>query len=256
MSISLNSAQDYWQVLRFPFQGRDAWKKIAVGALLSLLMFIIPVLPILVVCGYAVRIMKRILHQDGDPYLPEWDNWDVLLKDGLKVWGASLLIGLPLALLMLVSLGAIVVPWIILPVTAAESGHISDSATITAAILTVLGYLGLLLAIVLSWPLALVQGPILGHVVAQDSFQAAFRVKEWWKILRAGLGIFLLETVVVMVLAWLGSFIIYLSTLTILLCFLYPFLLATEMFFLTLYTYTFIALAYREARRRLLMQGQ
>lgn len=256
MSISLNSAQDYWQVLRFPFQGRDAWKKLAVGALLSLLMFIIPLLPMLVIYGYAVRIMKRILHQDGDPYLPEWDNWDVLLKDGLRVWGASLLIGLPLVLLMFVSLGAIVVPWFLLPATTAENGRLSNDATILATLITVMGFLGLLLALMLSLPLALVQGPILGHVVAQDSFQAAFRVKEWWSILRAGLGIFLLETVVVMALAWLGSIIISLSTLTILLCFLYPLLIAIEMFFLTLYTYTFIALAYRDARKRLLMQGQ
>lgn len=256
MSISLNSAQEYWQVLTFPFRSREAWKRITIGVLMSLLMFAIPLLPGVVVCGYSARVMKRIVHEDGDPDLPEWDNWAALFQDGLRVLGASILISLPLILLMLASLGIAILPWLIFPATAAESGSVPNDSVTIALILTVIGFVGFLLTLALSLPLALMQAPILGHVVAQDSFQAMFRVKEWWSILRAGWSIFLLETLVVMALAWLGNVLLSLSTATILLCFLYPFLLALYIFLLTLYNYTFIALAYRAARKRLLAQGR
>ncbi len=65
---------------------------------------------------------------------------------------ASTLIGLPLVLLPLFSIGAPVLPWIIFPVIAAEHDSIpTDTATIEIT-MTVIGFLESLLALVLSLP--------------------------------------------------------------------------------------------------------
>lgn len=86
MSISLTSAHGYLQALAFPFQDRSAWKKVAIGSLVCLFMPIVPVFPFLFLYGYTARVVRHIL-QSGDLYLPEWDRWDELLADGLRILG-------------------------------------------------------------------------------------------------------------------------------------------------------------------------
>jgi hypothetical protein len=251
MTLSLNSLDDYLQVLGFPFRERQAVKKIAIGGLLSLLTFVIPIIPMLILSGYAARIMKRIL-RDGDPYLPEWDNWNELLSDGLRVWGASMLISLPVLIPMWASLFFMFLSWFVLPALASSNIIASDTATTLVISFSIFGLLGFGLALLISPLVALAQSAAIGHVVAHDSFQAMFRVREWWEILRAGLGVFVMEWAVVLVLSVLGSIAISASWI---LCFLYPVLLALYPFLIVLYSYTFIALAYREARRRLLARA-
>lgn len=251
MSLSLNSTQAYLQVLAFPFQDRAAWKKIAIGGLLSLSAPFIPVLPILFLYGYGARIMKRILHQDGDPYLPEWENWDTLLTDGLRLWGASILVGLPVVILTLASLGMVVLPWVILPFTLLENGSPSNEALLTVFVCLLLGLFGFVLAFLISLPTIPLQAAIVSHVAARNSFQAMFRVAEWWPILRVGWRIFLTEAAVVLLLSWIGSLLISFVGATIVLLCLYPFLLALYTFLLTLYSQTLAALAYRQGNRLL-----
>ena len=97
----------------------------------------------------------------------------------------------------------------------------------------------------------LIQGPALGHLVAQDSFSAAFRVGEWGPILKKGFSAFLTVIITTIVLFGLASFAIQLLSLTIILIFLLPFLFLFLMFFINLYSYTFYALAYRHGVRKL-----
>ena len=66
-----SSTQQLQNIFTFPFKDPDWVKKLAIGSLLILSGFIIPILPILFVYGYIMRIMERIIVQDGELYLPE-----------------------------------------------------------------------------------------------------------------------------------------------------------------------------------------
>jgi hypothetical protein len=91
--------------LAFPFKDPDWLKKSAIGFALVLAMYVIPIVPMLFIAGYGSRIMKRILVEEGKPYLPEWDNWEGLLTDGGKLWGAGIIYALPILLLLFLGFG-------------------------------------------------------------------------------------------------------------------------------------------------------
>ncbi len=251
MHTSLNSLQAYMQVLAFPFRDRAVWRKITICCLLRLAASVIPLFPILFVYGYVARIMKHILNQDSDPYLPEWEQWDTLLTDGLRLFGASILTSLPVVTLTLASLGAIFLPWFIIPLAFPDPNTLSNGAILTATLVSLTGFLGLLLAILMSLPFMLVQSVVVGHVAARNSFQAMFRVAEWWPVLRAGWRIFLVEALVVLLLSWIGGMILSFLGATLLLLCLYPVLFALYTFLITLYSWTLATLAYRDSRRLL-----
>lgn len=237
--------------LSFPFKDRDWLKKAAIGAGLSLASFIIPILPTLFVYGYSLRMMRRIISGDGKPALPEWDDWGKLLSDGLKLWGAAILYSLPVILLMLVAVVGMLVAFIS-PVFMIRS---DGSLPPQAGVLTIVGFLVfmVLMAVigVLGWVVNLAEAPALSHLAAKDSFEAAFRIGEWWPILKKGIGGFLLAIVLVAALSFVSTLVIQMLMLTIILAFLMPFLAGIYIFFLLIYINTWYALAYRDSVRKL-----
>src|SRR3546814_6276942 len=51
------------------------WKnKFLIGGLLTLAGYALPILPLLFVYGYCAQIMRRIIIEKGEPYLPEWQD--------------------------------------------------------------------------------------------------------------------------------------------------------------------------------------
>ena len=66
----------------------------------------------------------------------------------------------------------------------------------------------------------------LGHLVAKEQFSAAFRAREWWPIFRANLSGFLLSYLLLFGAVYVFSFAIQILYLTIILCFLLPFVMA------------------------------
>src|SRR5436190_15714394 len=92
-----------WQeILLFPVRDAEAPKQFLIACLLTLAGFIIPILPSLVLLGYASKIMREIIHERKSPAMPDWQGSDFnqMLIDGLRLFGLQLVLMLPLFILM------------------------------------------------------------------------------------------------------------------------------------------------------------
>ena len=221
-SVSMNNLQT---LLEFPFRQPKGPEKLAIGGALTLLGFIVPILPGLVVAGYQAAIARRAI-RTGELVMPEWDDWSGFLLDGLRVSGAVLIFMAPAILTFFAGYGGMMATSV--GAAIAEEGGASELAPFMPLML--LGSFGgialfgvgmlLLLASFAILPVAL------AHVVATNSFAAAFRVREWAPILRANLGGFVLGYVLLMGVSFVGSFAIQILQFTIVLCCLVPLVLA------------------------------
>ncbi len=70
----------FTDALTYPKRGPDATKTILIGGLLTLLSVL--VVPILLVSGYAVRVIRSVAEGESRP--PVFDRWSELLVDGAK----------------------------------------------------------------------------------------------------------------------------------------------------------------------------
>ena len=246
-----NTTQQLQNVLTFPFKDPDWFKKLTIGSLLILSGFIIPILPILFVYGYVMRIMERIIVQDGEPYLPEWDDWGKFFTDGARLLSAGLIYALPVIVLiflgyMVTFLLAILMPWMEAIVDTSSSVF-----TLFPLLWMLFGFglmgVGILFAILMG----IVVPAGLGHLVAKDQFSAAFQVNEWWPIFRANFTGFLFAFVIIMGISMIGSFIFQILYFTIILCCLIPLILSAFSMYLSLVSMTLYAQAYSDGVQKL-----
>ena len=250
MSTSTNT-QQLQNVLTFPFKDPDWFKKLTIGSLLILSGFIIPILPILFVYGYVMRIMERIIIQDGEPCLPEWDDWGKLFTDGARLLGAGLIYAIPALILfflgyMIAFLPAFLIPWM--------EGIVEPSSAAFAIFPLfgmMLGFGTMGLGILLAVAVGILVPAALGHLVAKDRFSAAFQVNEWWPILRANFTGFLLAFVIIMGIFTIGSFFYQILYFTIILCCLIPLALSAYSMYLSLISMTLFAQAYSDGVQKL-----
>lgn len=170
--------------------------------------FFIPVIPLLFAAGYMAEIMRRAAAGEGEPELPEWDQWTELLVDGLRLAGVSLIASIPLLIVGVCGFGPYFLSVFGAPFL--SSGR-SDAAGLLA-ILSMGGFFWFMFSIACSIALAFLVGIPLPaavvHVASKRSLAALFRPKEWWKIFRANLGGF----VIVFFLLWAFVFGIQLVT--------------------------------------------
>jgi hypothetical protein len=75
---------DLNHLLTFSVKDTNARKQFMIGALVYLLAFIIPILPILVITGYMVRIVRQVLRNEK-PHMEPWENWQEMFLDGLML---------------------------------------------------------------------------------------------------------------------------------------------------------------------------
>jgi hypothetical protein len=212
----------------FPFKGSQWGKKLLIGALIGLANSIIPILPVLIITGYCGKIMKQIIQEGEEPYLPDWDDWGGYLGEGLKLWGAGIIYSLPLIILLLAAVAGMILSGLLIGFSSNSS---YDSNSISPGLMAL--------------PMLFI--PIAFGLLCS----AAFRFKEWWPILKAGFSAYLIIVLASFLLSFIGITVIQLLNSTIILCFLYPLTIGVFTFLLSLYQYTFWALAYREGRRRL-----
>ena len=215
--------------------------------------FIIPIVPLLALYGYMMRIIKQVVEGNGEPTLPEWDDWGELLLNGLKLLGQSFIFALPLIILWFVGYGAMFFP-IVLSELAVESGDMGGSEGLLTMIslLTMGGsYIMFGLVILLSGVLGFFQSVIICHVAVTEQFAAAFRFREWWRILRSNLGEFLLAFVFIMGLS-IGISILYqVLIFTIVLCCIIPFVLSAASGYLMLVMAPLFGRVYRNALEKM-----
>jgi uncharacterized membrane protein len=250
-NFTIQSLQD---LLTFPFKTSDGRKKLLIAGLLGLGSFIIPILPTLFLIGYGGLIMQRMILEKSEPFLPEWSDWNKMLKLGLKLFGVGFIYSLPALVIMIFGYLAMLVPAILTSSYSAQSNSYIDRF-LGFQLFGMFGGMacfgfGLFLALAL-WAVLPV---VLSHVAATNSFSAAFHVKDWWKILRVNLGGFLVTLILIGGLYMVMVLAAEVFYMTIILCIVIPILFAFIFAYLMIMANVLFAEAYREAVAKLAAQ--
>lgn len=183
---------DIGKSFTFVFEDEQWIVKILIGAAILLLgvlfswLLLIPlILAWALLGGYAVEIVRRVLRGELDS-LPEWDNWGVLLVDGLKVVVIGIIYALPLIILSL-CLGV--------PIGAFSENAPGASSWLSAC----LSCVALLYAIAIS----LVYPAAVAFYAAEGDMAAAFRFGDVFGFVRDNIATYL----VTFLMSWVASLI-------------------------------------------------
>ena len=235
------------ETLLFPVRDAEARKQFLFACLIVLAGYIIPILPFLVVMGYGAKIMRQIIDEKKSPSMPEWQgsNWSEMLMDGLILYGAQLVLMLPLFLFMGCGFISMFGGSMTMAISADEN---VEALVPISMLLFIVGFGSIMLFAVLSLPYGIILSAVGPHVVTNRSFTAAFQFKEWWPILRQGLGQFILGYVVVLALSFVFTFVIQIALITIVLMCIVPFIMIPYSAYLMLLTNTLFAQAYVAGR--------
>lgn len=241
-------------IVEFPFRQPNGPQKLAVGAALSLAAMVVPIVPGLFVIGYQKAVARRAIHT-GELVLPEWDDWSGYLLDGLKVFGALMILSLPAILAFTLGFGGMMVAGMGAAIT--EDASTAEQALWAGPLLlgSLAGIALFGLGIALIFVLGVFTPVAIAHLIATDDFAAAFRVREWWPILRANLGGFLLAHLLVMGAGFVFSLVSQILQLTLVLCCLLPVVFGAYIMYGGTLSSSLFALAYREGKAKLASQG-
>ncbi len=235
---------DLKELFMFPFKDEEARKYFLVGCLVALAAFIVPILPYIVMFGYAVRISRQIMNNESPRMIP-WDDWSGFAKDGIKIFGIRMVFTLPLMLIL--------IPFILIMTLFPIFISAADSSNAEAFIpvFMVLMFGGLCCLIPLSLPLTIIIPGAEMHVAEKDDFAAGFKFGEWWPIFRANLSGFIAAFVITSVAGTVLTLAIQLIGATFILACLMFILIPAMTIYLTLVMYAVNAQAYRLGKEML-----
>jgi hypothetical protein len=179
---------DFGKAFTYPFQDPDWAKKIIIPGLVML----IPILGQIVVLGWMLEIVRRVIRRDPAP-LPELD-FGKNLSDGFKGFLISLVYAIPAIIFS--------IPPAIANSVLASGGSDTESFAPVAVILMVCCY-GLLF--IYSLALNLIAPAALANFVATDNMSAAFRFSEIFGLVRSAIGPYLMVLVGVILSGMIGG---------------------------------------------------
>jgi uncharacterized membrane protein YgdD (TMEM256/DUF423 family) len=243
----MNNLQD---TLLFPFRDKDAWSQFLIACVLMLAAFIIPLLPVIFLMGYTVKIMRQIIEEGRSPSMPSWQgaDWSEMFMDGLRLYGAQLALMLPLILFLgcgLVTLFSGSISFAAL----ADEGN--QALAPIGGLLFFVGMGSIMIFALLSIPYGIVTAAAQAHVARKRSFTAAFEFQEWWPVFRSGLGQFVIVYVMILIASFVFSFILQIAMVTIVLICVVPLLMIPYSAYLMIITNTLYAQAYVAGREAL-----
>jgi Protein of unknown function (DUF4013) len=246
----------------FPFQGKDWGTKMAIGGALNFANFVIPLVPLIALLGYTGQVMKVIITRDEDPQLPEWKDWGVFFLDGIKMFGVLVLYNLPG--ILVIAFGYFLMFFLnfglsffggFLSVATSNGNSPSVVPYLITILGSMLGTFGGILCMWIGFILLLLAmlffPPAMGNMLARGSFGAAFRVREWWPILKANITGYLLALAFTLGLTFMLVFVMQFLYMTVILCILLPFVISFMGFFIAQACYSLFAVAYRDGVRML-----
>lgn len=220
-----------WALIRFPFDDPNWRSKALIGGLLALVAIFVPVpfiFLMLPLSGYGIRAMRRTISGEP-PSLPEWDNWGELFADGLKVWVVGFIYELPLIILMCCAFSA---QFATIPLLAL----VEDERFVGLAVLGGLaGYtiffvaLGLMMMVAL--PLGFLAEVAITRMVATGSLNSAFELGAVWRLARQGFKNYIVAYLIYLAIMMAIGMIASVATYTIILCCLYPLIMAFAAFY-------------------------
>ncbi len=232
------------EILTFPFK-KEYRKHFYIGIVVSLLAFIIPIAPYIVLFGYGAQIARQILN-DESPRLIAWDDWGKLFTDGLKVFGARFIVGLPILIFVIpIIIVSFISPFIL------ENASSSEVEKIMPIYFLVI-FGGICFIIPISMIMAVIIPAAEMKVIETGDFTALFRVKEWWQIFRANLSGFIAAFGVYYLVTFILTFAVQIVMATLILSCLLIVLIPALTFYVTLIMYVTGAIAYKDGKEKLL----
>ncbi|HJW91626.1 MAG TPA: DUF4013 domain-containing protein [Anaerolineales bacterium] len=169
------------QVYRFPFQSPDWGQRYLIGTGLLFVSFLIPILPAIFVAGYFMRLMRNTIRGE-ELALPEWQEWGGLAVDGLRYLVICLVYLLPGIVVFFVGMGAYFFSFIG-GAMSAQANDPSSGAFVLVSMLILFGSMAIAMLLFLLGAIPLPMA--LAHSAGKESLGAAFRIGEWWPLLRA-----------------------------------------------------------------------
>ena len=234
---------DLKEIFMFQFKDAEARKYFLVGCLVAVAAFFIPILPYLVLFGYAARIAKQIMNNEA-PRMVAWDDWGGMTKDGLKVFGIRMVLVSPILILLIpIILASIAFPIVLSSVNSSEI----ESVT---AVFTLVIFASICCIVPLSIPLSLIIPGAEMHVIEKDDFMAGLRFKEWWPIFRANLSGFIAALAIIYVTSMVLTLVIQILGATIILACLMFILIPAMTIYLTVLMFVLSAQAYRVGKEK------
>lgn len=235
---------DLKEIFTFPFKDEEARKYLLIGGLISIAAFFIPILPYLVLYGYAVIIARQVLNGES-PHMVPWEDWGGMFKDGAKLFGIRVIFTLPILLLVTpLILGGIAMPFI-------AQGLDNGNADTFFAIFSVIMMGTMCIIIPLSIPLVVIIPAAEMHNVDKNDFAAGFRFKEWWPILRANLSGFIAAFGIYYIASFILMFVIQILAATLIFACLMFILIPAMTIYITLIMYATVAQAYKVGKEKL-----
>lgn len=230
------------EIFTFPFRGPDWKKRFIIGSALTTTGFLIPILPLIFVYGYLLWIMRQAI-KGQDLTLPVWDDLGKLAMDGLRTMLVSLVCLLPGGIITFGGMALYFISSIFMTIQAGNEGLWAIAFLVSMAIMFLAMFVGMLATVLGVIPLPMATT----HFVAEDDLMAAFRVSEWWALLRVNkMGYFIAWVIIagLMAFLYLGLMLIYYS---VVLCCLTPLLGGPVGFYLLLVSAGMFGHTYRES---------
>jgi len=237
---------DLAQILTFPFQDQDWLKKFLIASLLVLFSFI-PVIPLVLLLGYAAEIIRRIAVDHESPSLPEWDDLSLYFNEGIRLFGVGAVYMVPATLLFVIGYVGMFIPVLLV-----EIGGMTETEAVFFIItgyLVGFGMMGIGAMVFLLTGLIL---PIAGtHAVVTGDFKSAFKFRELWSLFKANGGGFVVVFLILIGAAVVLYYGAYFLAATVVLCCLYPFALSFISAYLLLIGAGYFGNAYQAASENL-----
>jgi hypothetical protein len=164
-----------------------------------------------------------------------------MFVDGLRLYGAQLVLTLPLLILMGCGMVSIFAGSAGFAALADES---SRSLAPIGGLFFFLGILIFSLFGILALPYGVILAAAQAHVAARRSFSAAFEFREWWGIFRQAIGPFIIAYIMIMVASFIFAFVMQIAMITIVLICILPFLMIPYSAYLMLITNALYSQAY------------
>ena len=174
---------DFGRAFTFITEDPDWVGKIAIGALIFLISLPLLGIPILVLLGYQVAIMRNVIQGEKYP-LPLWDEWGRLFRDGLHLAIGLFVYSLPFSILLCLG-------WTVFLLPALGSGN--DDLMAALGGLAALSWVVILcVAVLFAIALAFIAPAIFIQYVRKGELGAIFRFGEVLAIVRDNLSDILL----------------------------------------------------------------